>query len=243
METKLTIVIGAGKYPPGAKEIGIRGGDEDSLVPSLVMEASVKRYWPEARVINTYGMDKPRMNRKNPTPFSLVRFMVPKLCDFSGWGVYCDADQIVFDDIRKIMDPVRKDLGKVVYIAKQVRCTGVVLMDASKLKHWDAWDICDRIDGGYPYGEMMCGLNGIGLPGMGDFGQQWNSHDVYKEGVTKLLHYTNLAIQPWKFPGVHAFEHVWAKSLSLAIEEGFVNDHQHLNDNCRKILDKFHAKV
>ena len=244
MYRDLTVVIGAGTYPPGAKEIVIRGGNEDSLVPSLVMEASIKRYWPEARVISTYGMDKPRMNRKNPTPFSLVRFMVPKLCQDTRWGLYCDADQIVFDDIRKVTQAVSEDKAKSIYIAKKARCTGVVLMDCSKLKSWDAWEICERLDAGKAdYGPMMCDLNGIGFGNMGDFGGEWNSRDIYKEGSTKLLHYTNLSSQPWKFPGKHPLEHVWAKSLSLAIEEGFVNDHQHLNDNCRKILDTLHAKA
>jgi len=107
MDDNLTVVIGAGRYPKGAVEVGIRGGDEDSLIQSLVMEASIKRHSPDTKVINTYWIDKPWMStRKNPTPFSLVRFMVPALCDYTGWALYCDADQVVFDDVRKTLDVV-----------------------------------------------------------------------------------------------------------------------------------------
>lgn len=233
-EPELTVVIGAGRYPDGAVEINIRGGVEDSLVPSVVMEASIKRHSPNTKVINTYDMKKPRMStRKNPTPFSLVRFMVPALCEYRGWAVYCDADQVVFDDIQKMLDVVRKNPGPAIFVAKEHGCTGVVLMDTGKLD-WDAWAIQKKIDAGAAYGPMMRDLNGYGFEKMGDLGGEWNSRDYLTER-TKLLHYTNLAIQPWKVPGKHPFETVWAEQLKLAIDEGFVNE-DNLDENCRQIL-------
>ena len=216
-------------------EIGIRGGPEDSLIPSLVMEASIKRHSPDTRVISTYHMDKPLMSkRKNPTPFSLTRFMVPQLCGYKGWGLYCDADQVVFEDVQTLMELVEKDPKPAIFIAKAHACTGVVLMDASRLKHWDAWKVKDKIDGGAQYGPMMRDLNGYGFGNMGDFGEEWNSRDVWSKS-TKLLHFTNLSTQPWKVPGRHAFESVWADQLRLTIDDGFVAE-DNLNENCRKIL-------
>lgn len=233
MDDNLTVVIGAGRYPDGAVEINIRGGVEDSLIPSLVMEASIKRHSPDTKVINTYGMDKPFMtSRKNPTPFSLVRFMVPALCDYTGWGLYCDADQVVFEDVQTLMN-LAKPYGPAICVAKEHGCTGVVLMDTGKLD-WDAWAIQKKIDAGAAYGPMMRDLNGYGFEKMGDLGGVWNSRDIRKPD-TKLLHYTNLSIQPWKVPGKHPFEAVWAEQLRLAIDEGFVKE-DNLDENCRQIL-------
>jgi len=232
MDERLTVVIGAGRFPEGAAEIGIRGGSEDSLIQSLVMEASIKRHSPDTKVINTYSMDKPRMKgRRNPTPFSLVRFMVPALCDYTGWALYCDADQVVFDDVRKTLDVVYA--GPSIYVAKAHGCTGVILMDTSRL-NWDAWDVVRKIDGGAPYGPMMRELNGCGSQHFGDLGEEWNTHDRFAKG-TKLLHYTNLSTQPWKVPGKHPFEKIWAAQLRLAIDEGFVREDD-LDESCRKIL-------
>lgn len=243
MDNNLTVVVGAGRYPDGAVEIGIRGGVEDSLIPSLVLEASIKRHSPETKIINTYSMDKPRMkSRKNPTPFSLVRFMVPALCDYTGWALYCDADQVVFDDVQNLMGVVQNLMGlayprstscPAIYIAKEHGCTGVILMDCSRLK-WDAWEITKKIDAGHEYGPMMRDLNGYGFSNMGDLGGEWNSRDTRKP-VTRLLHFTNLSTQPWKFPGVHPLEHIWAGQLRAAIDDVFIHE-DNLDENCRKIL-------
>ena len=237
---KLTVVIGAGRYPDGAMEIGIRGGVEDSLIPSLVLEASIKRHSPDTKVINTHSMDKPRMtSRKNPTPFSLVRFMVPALCQHKGWALYCDADQLVFDDVQNLMG-LAHDGGPAIYVAKKHGCTGVILMDTSRLK-WDAWEITKKIDAGAQYGPMMRDLNGYGFANMGNLGEWWNNRDQF-DAQTRLLHFTNLSTQPWKVPGIHAFESVWADQLRLTIDEGFVAE-DNLNENCRKILETRKAKL
>lgn len=237
------IVIGAGRYPDGAVEINIRGGHEDSRIPSLVMQASIKRYWPEAPVINTYDLEKPRLtSRKNPTPFSLVRHMVPKLCGFRGWGVYVDADQIVFDDMRKMLRAVQNDPNSpqnVLYRSEANGCTGVVLMNC-ELLNWDAWHVRDKIDSGkLDYSDAQRNMQSYGK--IGDLGIEWNTHDnQYQEGKTKLLHFTNLGTQPWKFPGKHPQERVWAKSLRQAIDEGYLTEDE-LDQNCRMILRNHEA--
>lgn len=242
MDEQLIVVIGAGRYPKEAPEIKIRDGVEDSLIPSLVLEASIKRYSPRTRVISTYGMERPRLkNYKNPTPFSLVRFMVPKLCDFEGWALYCDADQVVFTDVRELLELKNAcDNPPAIWIAKAERCTGVIFMDTSRLRHWDAWDCAARVDSGMKYGKMMLDLNGHGFDNFGDLGGTWNSRDRH-DADTKLLHYTNLSTQPWKFPGQHPLEHIWGRNLVLAVKEGFLRL-EGLDDNCRKIYHRAKAQ-
>lgn len=36
------------------------------------------------------------------TDFSFSRFLVPSLCDFQGWAIFMDCDQLVLDDIAKL---------------------------------------------------------------------------------------------------------------------------------------------
>jgi hypothetical protein len=49
----------------------------------------------------------------------------------------------------------------------------------------------------------------------------WNSLERYEEGVTALLHYTDMPTQPW-VGADHPFGHLWVRDLIEAIERGFV---------------------
>jgi len=50
----------------------------------------------------------------------------------------------------------------------------------------------------------------------------WNSFDV-REPSTKLLHYTGLHSQPWKFPG-HPHGEVWFRYFFEALEAGAITE-------------------
>ena len=47
---------------------------------------------------NTYA----EMHRDGSNEFIYSRFLVPALCDFQGWALFCDGDMIVQDDIYKL---------------------------------------------------------------------------------------------------------------------------------------------
>ncbi len=47
--------------------------------------------------------DRPRDPRQS-TDFAFTRFLVPHLCDYSGWALFADSDILVSDDIAKLWD-------------------------------------------------------------------------------------------------------------------------------------------
>lgn len=53
------------------------------------------------------------------TDFSFSRFLIPFLCDYEGWALFCDStDMICLDDIRKLWD--RRDSKYAVQVVKQI---------------------------------------------------------------------------------------------------------------------------
>jgi hypothetical protein len=49
----------------------------------------------------------------------------------------------------------------------------------------------------------------------------WNSFDRFEAG-TRLIHYTNLRTQPWKFPG-HVHEDIWFRWFDDARKAGLIS--------------------
>jgi len=56
---------------------------------------------------------------------------------------------------------------------------------------------------------------------IGPLDPAWNSFDRLEEG-TRLIHYTNLCTQPWKFPG-HDHEDVWFRVFEDARKTGLIS--------------------
>jgi lipopolysaccharide biosynthesis glycosyltransferase len=48
------------------------------------------------------GVYKRERNPLQSTDFSFSRFLVPWMCDYQGWAVFMDCDQLVLDDIAKL---------------------------------------------------------------------------------------------------------------------------------------------
>jgi lipopolysaccharide biosynthesis glycosyltransferase len=38
------------------------------------------------------------------TEFSFSRFLVPLLCDYEGWSMFCDCDMLMLDDVKKLWE-------------------------------------------------------------------------------------------------------------------------------------------
>lgn len=50
------------------------------------------------------------------TDFSFSRFLVPWICEFTGWSIFMDCDQLCLDDIKKLWD--LRDESKAVQVVK-----------------------------------------------------------------------------------------------------------------------------
>ena len=55
---------------------------------------------------------------KQSNEFSFTRFLVPHLCDFDGYGIFFDCDQMLRTDIAEIFSVVSEQPDKAVYVVK-----------------------------------------------------------------------------------------------------------------------------
>ena len=202
------------------------GGGEEDKIPALVTEFSIKsRSLVDVEVIQTYNKDRPMFKcNSSATLFSLVRWWVPELRNFKGRAIYLDSDMVILDDICKIFNLPMNNCAIL-----HTPDPSVMLIDCEHegIKHWDAWDIRDTIDAGLMrYRNMMESINYTSPEHIGTLDAVWNHCDIYEEGITKNLHYTNLHLQPWRVRKEHPYEKIWTKELLDAIKYGLIREEE-----------------
>lgn len=166
----------------------------------------------------------------NITEFSNYRFLIPQLCNFSGRAIYLDSDMICLADLNELYNA---PLGDADFLAMpstdlqgRVRWgLSVSVYDCARCR-FDLDTYVDEIDHGlYAYNDlqhMSQAFMARHPVRIGAIHPQWNSCDALT-GQTKLIHYTNLHIQPWKVRG-HPHGDLWFSYLQGAREAGFVSD-------------------
>ena len=55
---------------------------------------------------------------KQSNSFSFTRFLVPYLCDYSGYGIFFDCDMMLRTDLSEILNVIESQPGKAVYVVK-----------------------------------------------------------------------------------------------------------------------------
>lgn len=205
------------------------GTEEKTKVPFDVLSYSIKRHTSHEVVITPMIGDEWKVPEglHQGTGFSLRRFMIPKFCNFEGFAIYLDADQLVFGDIAELWG--YSDL----MADKSIACTycvdkscpkvpgvqsSVMLIDCAKCG-WVPEELWNILRGGYIYQSFMhlgfMNTTPLKIPGY------WNSLNVFEEATTRLLHYTKEPEQPWYKPD-HPFATVWQRELSRAIADKVV---------------------
>lgn len=171
-----------------------------------------------------------RVKYRNITEFSNYRFMIPELCGFSGRAVWVDSDMICFGDIGELFDVPMDDVDVLAkaspYGHERDKWGLSVSVFACDRCRFDLEQYFDEIDQGqYGYND----LHQLARPFLakhpfrvGEIDPQWNVFDYY-DGKTKLIHYTNLYSQPWKFRG-HPYGDIWFQYFREAREAGFITD-------------------
>jgi hypothetical protein len=198
-------------------------------LPTRVLEFSMRKTTTlpvEVRLIASFGRAIPMpMHRRNlpRTPFSFQRFLIPELCGYQGRAIYLDADMQVFADMADLWDqPMQahdllavKDGGD----GRQGQFS-VMLLDCARLQ-WRMEDIVQRLDAGaFTYEQLlhhMCVAHSVGrtIPA------GWNSLERYDPAHTRLLHYTDMHIQPW-VASSNPLAHLWVACLRRAVAAGFI---------------------
>lgn len=172
-----------------------------------------------------------RAKYQNITEFSNYRFYIPQICNYSGRAIYLDSDMLCLHDIGDLFDLPMNDYD---FLAKREaysnigrECWGlsVMLIDCSRAR-FDFEGYLDDIQAGkYTYSDvhqMTPKFLSFHPFSIGEIDPNWNVFDYYDEN-TKIIHYTNLFTQPWKFPN-HPYGELWFEYFSEARKEGWITD-------------------
>lgn len=167
---------------------------------------------------------------RNVTEFSLYRHIIPEFCNFQGKAIYIDSDMVVLQDIGELFDT---PLNGHQFLAKQdaygdTKLWGlsVMLIDCATYRP-DLREIFAEIDRGdytlNDFSNMSPKFLKKHPYHIGTIDPDWNVFDFYNAN-TKLIHYTDLLTQPWKFPN-HPYGDIWYQYLEEAKALGIVDDY------------------
>ena len=168
-----------------------------------------------------------RVKYQNITEFSLYRYLIPELCDYQGRAIYIDSDTVCLSDIGELLDT---PMGDADFLARRDTNPdeerwglSVMLIDCQRCR-FDLEMVVDEIDAG------LYSLTDFSWMGprflayhpykIGQLDPAWNTFDQC-DSRTNLIHYTNLYMQPWKYPN-HPYGELWFNYFNEAMAEGYV---------------------
>ena len=204
------------------------GTSPDQRLAFQVLEHSLRRNTRrpiEVRALDARHLPVPRDPRSRMrTGFSFARFEIPRLCGYRGRAIYLDADMLALGDLDDVWSlPMEgKDL---LYSDQPPEGAGarfsVLLLDCGRLP-WSGERVVRELDQGlYRYEQLMFELCLVPAERKGALiPRRWNSLDRL-EPDTKLIHYTSVPTQPWKY-GNHPAGAVWYRYLLEALGQGCV---------------------
>jgi lipopolysaccharide biosynthesis glycosyltransferase len=214
-------------------QIGI-GTQANQYIGQKVLEYTIRKHTKEAVDIR---YPKQIAKHKGGTKFGFVRFQLPELFGFKGRAIYMDADQLVFADVRELVDSLDSDhaIGIVrnihgTFAGKPVaerNETSVMVLDCEKLVNWKTDTIFENVvpnsaelqPGQIHYLDFMR-LGWVDQALIQPIDNRWNHYNVIDE-QTKLVHFSHVRDQPWKRPS-HPYTGEWVKWMLEAKEHGFV---------------------
>lgn len=166
------------------------------------------------------------------TPFSLQRFAIPQLMNFTGKAIYLDSDMQVFDDIGLLFNQQPQAGGflscGVLPEWQREPQLSVLLIDCANAG-WRIENIAAKLrDQELDY-QQLFRLAMAKDESFRTLSPHWNSLESYSDGQTRLLHYTNMGTQPW-LSTENPRATVWCQALLDAVAEGvisqdYVEDH------------------
>ncbi len=215
------------------------GTDQSQMVATHVLEYSIRQHTRQpVEVIPmcdlVVPMPKDAANRPR-TGFSFSRFLIPQLTGYRGKAIYLDADMQVFADIAEIWD-LPTDVYAVHCCRQDTppptwrnnnhfqpgRQMSVMLLDCGQLK-WDIQEIVRGLDAGeYDYRRLMFDLCVVPPDRIGEgIPPAWNSLEHFEPDATRLLHYTDMAMQPWRH-NTNPLGPIWRAGFREALRAGAV---------------------
>jgi len=213
------------------------GSEPKTEIPRKVLEYSIRKHTKMA--VKFPGLQGNESWAKRPasgvgTGFSLLRWDIPARCDYRGFAIYLDADQLVMDDINDLYSCDEQ------FPNNQCSCwctyqpdkwfkepspnTSVMLIDCAKARfNQQPLDMIESLLEDDPkrkrYVKIMHALDHTNAPQR--IPEYWNRLNNFIPGKTKLLHYTKEPKQPWYDP-THPHRSVWERYLKECMDEGIV---------------------
>jgi hypothetical protein len=210
------------------------GTQTNQAIGQKVLEYTIRKHTDEALDIR---FPKQIARRQGGTKFGFVRFQVPELFGFEGKAIYMDADQLVFADVRELVDSLDSDhaIGIVrkihgTFAGKPVperNETSVMVLDCERLSDWKTDTIFENVvpnganlePGQIHYRDFMR-LAWVDPALIHTIDNCWNHYNVIDER-TKLVHFSHVRDQPWKKPS-HPYTKEWVRWMLEAKQRGFV---------------------
>lgn len=184
------------------------------------------------------------------TGFSLRRWLIPEACNWTGYAIYMDADQIVFRAVDDLLEAGIKAMlnGSSAamtyqpdkYSKKPWPQSSVMVMDCNRAKAHSEWSKRYMLEWlrAHPTKQSYADFMHAAWmsPPPGSLPTEWNHLNVYDPAKTCLLHYTKEPEQPWYKPD-HPLAYLWVKEFKLAYEAGVIT-----KDEIRAAVSKFNVK-
>jgi hypothetical protein len=182
------------------------------------------------------------------TRFTAMRFEVPKICDYQGYALYIDSDQLAFADFGELVRALPADasfgavpvsqaissprfrrlvLNRVAPPADRSNyyLASVVLTNNARCR-FDTESIGEAlVQGTLPYDDLIWlgpRFRELFQLSAAAIDPAWNSLDSYEPGRTKLIHFTDLSMQPWRHPH-NPTGRMWRKHFLEAVQAGAIS--------------------
>ena len=198
--------------PPVRIYIGTEAGQARA---ERVLVWSILKHRQPSRAYEIYAMRDIAGFEHNAwkTGFSHYRYAIPDFAGREGRAIYNDVDQIYLADPAELFD---LEMGEAGVMDIDGHDTSVMLIDCAKMAL--VWPRSFAEAGERRHRDFRARRDEAGL--WGGIDSAWNARDgEYREGVTKLVHYTTLQMQPWRpFPGELRYQDHPDAGLWLALE-------------------------
>lgn len=170
-----------------------------------------------------------KLKYRNFTEFSNYRFLIPEICGHEGRAIWLDSDMVCLRDIGELFD---RPMEGCQFLAKTEAYQGtgswglsVMLIDCKQCR-FDLESYFREIDQGLYTSSDLHQMTQAFLTHhpfqIGKLDPRWNEFDCFDD-QTRLIHFTNLKSQPWKFPG-HPYGELWFQYFRDAISAGVVTE-------------------
>lgn len=196
------------------KTVYIQANNKQILGAKLA-EFAIRKYHPKndiaIRIINVDDLDifkafsghtyrrkgiLVKYDRLDLQSFTLTRFMPPEMNGFDDLAIVIDPDIFALTDIQELFNSDMHGKAIMACAKKDAYDSSVMLLDCSKLKHWNIKTILSLLsEKKMDYHKLM--TLSYERKNIAELSRIWNSLD-YLDSNTKMLHTTERLTQPWK---------------------------------------------